>query len=82
MCNYEESASMKNKLITVLVLPLLIFLSIQTVILVQLNNRVDQLNMQLNQQDSSPTMIPNLPTLTPPKQDCANEFSEQRIQSF
>ncbi|MBK8814578.1 MAG: hypothetical protein IPN42_03280 [Methylococcaceae bacterium] len=73
---------MNIKLITVLVLPLVIILSIQTVILVELNNRVDRLNMQINQNDSSPAMFPNLPTLTPPRQDGANEFSEQRILSY
>lgn len=73
---------MNFKYFVIIIIPLVIVTGAEAALLLQLNSRLDQLSMQINKKDFSQTLSQNLPTLTPPKQNCENGFHGLHIESY
>lgn len=73
---------MNFKFFGFIILPLVMITGLEAMLLLRLNNRLDQLTMQINSKDFSQTLSQNLPTLTLPKQGCENAIDGLHIESY
>ncbi len=73
---------MKIELIVVAIAPILIVLTLQAYLMLNLNTQIDRLSLQLSTMGSVQVEVQKLPTLTLPQTGCEIDNYKKQIETF